>query len=75
MNNIKWLQSGKTGCTFATLFAKNPESVGWKFYSHTTWEIYRLFDLIDANIITITFPDDWNIEKVSIWAYKLGFFY
>jgi len=29
--NIAWIRSGKIGCTFATLFARNPERVGWKF--------------------------------------------
>lgn len=31
--NLEWIAKGNTGCVFATLFAKNPDCVGWGFYT------------------------------------------
>lgn len=28
--NKEWMSRGNIGCTFAALFAKNPECIGWK---------------------------------------------
>jgi hypothetical protein len=72
--NIQWIAKGNTGCTFATLFAKDPESIGWKFYDHTEWMIRRKFGVLEGNIISIIFPSTWEIGDVTVWAYKLGFF-
>ena len=39
MENLKWLQSGKTGCTFATIFSKMTDEIGWKFYDYKILEM------------------------------------
>lgn len=69
MTNREWIASGKTGCTFATLFAKKPESVGWRFMTWGQWWYARR----DGNlplIVAIDFPNDgyWNKETVKDWA-------
>ena len=74
MTNIEWVAKGNTGCAFATLFAKNPDAVGWKFYGHETWKVRNLFQIEDALIISITFPEDWTKEQVRLWALKLNFY-
>lgn len=74
MTNREWIASGATGCTFATLFAKEPEVVGWKFYHHNLWMVRNLFQIEDALIVSIEFPLDWNKEQVRTWALKLNFY-
>lgn len=74
MTNLEWIKSGKTGCTFASLFSKNPEMVGWKFYDYNAWKIRNLFQIEDALIVSICFPADWKKEDVRLWALKLNFY-
>lgn len=31
IDNLEWMKSGKIGCTFASYFARIPESIGWTF--------------------------------------------
>lgn len=74
MKNLKWLQSGKTGCTFATLFAKSPESVGWEFFDYQEFMVKNLFQIVTANIVCINFPSHFTKKDVENWAYKCGFY-
>lgn len=76
--NKEWMASGKIGCTFAAMFAKNPESIGW--YT-TTWTTERIEDIInhmpkDMCILSIQFPEDWlcKPDKNSVieWALSYG---
>lgn len=55
ITNLQWIQKGSTGCTFATLFSKFPESVGWKFFTPVEWRLD--FDN-KANVISIEFPEN-----------------
>ncbi len=72
MTTLEWIQKGNTGCTFATLFSKRPELVGWKFYDKEEWMIQRLFGVIDASVVSINFPPDWDKERVYLWARRVG---
>ena len=65
---IEWIKKGNTGCVFATLFAKNPESVGWKIINHSE------FPCNDAMLVSIMFPENWSKEMVRSWALQNGFF-
>lgn len=67
--NIEWIKSGAIGCTFASLFARNPDLVGWKFI--LAEEIFSAPD--DCFILSIVFP---NCEKkyVKEWALSNGFY-
>lgn len=74
MTNLEWISKGNTGCTFATLFSKNPAVVGWKFYHYNTWMVRNLFQIENALIVAIEFPSNWTKEQVRIWALKLNFY-
>lgn len=72
VDNIKWIAKGNTGCVFATLFAKNPESVGWitiPFWAYHPDEFTN-----DDLIVSITFPVRWNVKRVKDWALGNGFY-
>lgn len=72
--NKKWMQTGKVGCTFAALFAKNPKSVGWETIQITCDE-QQLVIPKGAFILSIQFPSDWDSDRVSRWAISNGGFY
>ena len=68
--NKIWMSSAKRiGCTFAALFAKRPELVGWKtIVNPETFKIPK-----DAFILSLQFPNMSKAE-VFIWALKNGFY-
>lgn len=70
--NKKWMSSGKVGCTFAALFAKNPEKIGW-----VTITINNLTEKLiipkSTFILSIQFPISWDASKVRKWALDNGF--
>lgn len=68
MTNREWIAKGNTGCVFATLFAKSPETVGWKVID------YSEFPCKDALLISIVFPEYFTQSMVRIWAFKNGFY-
>lgn len=66
---IKWLRSGKIGCTFATTFAREPEKIGWKFQINPDkleWDK-------DTYLLSIIFPDG-DIHLVKQWALDNGMY-
>jgi hypothetical protein len=71
MNVVDWIRKGNTGCTFATLFSKNPESIGWKFF---TVEEYLKGIPDDTFIVSIIFPENCNKSTVRNWALNNGFY-
>lgn len=75
MTNREWIAKGSTGCTFATLFAKNPQSVGWGFFNPVQF-IYN--EHIDSLLVSIEFIDYeegfWNKNNVREWALLNGFY-
>lgn len=82
MTNREWIAKGKTGCTFATLFAKNPEAVGWRFIPVEMFEMGNQLKENDL-IISILFEDHeefeniypkWDKEHVKNWALFHGFY-
>lgn len=75
--NLDWIKSGKIGCTFASYFARIPESIGWKFLTiteapgkptSTKWEIP-----VDCLMLSIMFPN-MNKFRVRNWALHAGFY-
>jgi len=76
MTNREWIAKGNTGCTFATLFAKNPEVVGWKTIRNSQFKQRGILD--DALLVSIEFPDwegeSWTKEMVRDWALRNGFY-
>lgn len=79
MTNLEWIAKGNTGCTFATLFAKRPESIGWITMKHSDYEneIHRVNVLSNKNVnlLSIEFPEDWNAKKVYNWVWRYPWFY
>jgi len=67
MTNLEWIAAGNTGCTFATLFAKKPEQVGWQHLTHNQFENWRV-SYADALVMSIEFPSDWRAKDVRKWA-------
>lgn len=71
--NKVWISKGNMGCTFASVFAKNPERCGWK-----TIKIKDYTDKMEipkeACILSIQFPDWWGIPYVRAWAISEGFY-
>lgn len=68
-DNIKWIRSGKIGCTFASLFAKNPEKIGWKFQINPTkleWDD-------ETYLLSIIFPEG-DINSTKKWALNNGMY-
>lgn len=66
--NKRWMAKGNIGCTFASLFAKKPESVNW-----ITLSSPATFDIPDdAMIVSLQFPDS-NKDSVFNWAIANGF--
>lgn len=73
--NLEWIRRGKTGCTFATLFAKNPKLVGWEFLNPKQWESRKNNSLV----ISIVFDkeesqDILTWKEVRLWALLNGFY-
>lgn len=68
-DNKKWMSSGKIGCTFAALFAKNPEKVDW-----VTIVNPKAFFIPDKCVIlSLQFPEK-NMGEVKNWAINNGFY-
>lgn len=74
MTNREWISKGRTGCTFATLFAKHPEVVGWQFMDSIQWKANERDPLFKALIVGIEFPDHFSREMVREWALDNGFY-
>lgn len=67
--NKQWMSTGKIGCTFAALFAKAPERVGWvTIVSPLEFNIPA-----DAFIVSLQFPNQ-NKQWVLEWAIHNGFY-
>lgn len=67
--NLKFIRSGKTGCVFASIMAKNPDKIGWK-------RIFNPDKLIvpdDAFIVSYIF-DNKSKEEVLNWALENGMY-
>jgi hypothetical protein len=76
MTNQQWIAKGSTGCTFATLFSKTPEVVGWRFLTPGQWwHLKYLTDELPL-IVSIEFNNDgyWNKKTVREWALSQGFY-
>jgi hypothetical protein len=74
MTNLEWIAAGNTGCTFATLFARKPELVGWQ---HLTLEEFENWEqeYAKALVISVEFPSHWTIRDVRDWALDRKIFY
>lgn len=67
--NKIWMATGKVGCTFAALFAKAPEKVGWvTVINPVRFEIPE-----NCAILSLQFPGA-NILFVRAWAKANGFY-
>lgn len=68
--NKQWFGSGKGGCTFAALFAKNPQSVNW---ITVDYQQFNRNNCKDAALISIQFPEHTK-DEVRDWAACNGFY-
>lgn len=68
---LDWIRKGNTGCTFATLFSKNPKLVGWEFY---TKEKFEKGVSEDTFIVSIVFDKNETKDSIKEWALKNGFY-
>lgn len=79
MTNMEWIAAGNTGCTFATLFARNPESVGWvhceDHENAFTSGINGWGGKKPVLVHSIEFPSDWNKKMVREWILGRKSFY
>jgi hypothetical protein len=76
MTNMEWIAAGNTGCTFATLFSRKPESVGWQHMSMEQYEkVLHDHKLATYLLVSIEFPSDWNNKMVREWAKKYKHFF
>lgn len=67
--NLQYIRKGKTGCVFATIFAKDPEKIGWKrIINPDKIEIPK-----DASIVSLVFEGK-NKEWVKKWALDNGMY-
>lgn len=67
--NLEFIRSGKTGCLFASVLAKNPEKVGWKrVFNPKQIEIQE-----DDYILSLVFPHS-NKDEVLEWALQNGMY-
>lgn len=67
--NLKFISSGKTGCVFASIMAKNPEKIGWK----------RIFNpdniIIPQNAFIVSYVfENKSKEEVVDWALANGMY-
>lgn len=68
--NKEWMINSKNiGCTFAAMFSKKPESIGWV----TMVNPNKLSVPEGAFIVSLQFPD-LNKESVLQWALSNGFY-
>lgn len=68
--NKQWMSNSKNiGCTFAALFAKNPNLVGWQTYINPS----KFFIPKDALILSFQFPNQTK-DEVLQWALDNGFY-
>ena len=68
--NLEWIKSGKIGCTFASLFARNPDAIGWKFITEPSeWFVIPE----DCLLLSIVFPNK-DKKTVRAWALDNNFF-
>ena len=76
MTNREWISKGNTGCSFATLFSKQPEVVGWRFLDHNQYFYLKNVTKELPLIVSIEFEDDgyWNKKTVREWALCQGFY-
>lgn len=73
MTNLEWIAKGNTGCTFATLFAKNPAIVGCKVMGEREYRKGNFSD--DTLIISIIFnPELYDKDAIRAWALRNGFY-
>lgn len=67
--NIEWIKSGKIGCTFASYFARIPESIGWVFIENP--ESFYVPE--NCMMLSLVFTGR-NKEYVKKWALNNGFY-
>lgn len=73
-DNKKWMQSGKIGCTFAAMFARNPDKINW-YTTQMNLDMVLSLDNIpkDTIILSLQFPNA-DIHSVKEWALKNNFY-
>ena len=67
--NLEWIKSGKIGCTFASYFARVPESIGWVFVTDPSEMVIPK----DCLMLSLIFPH-CDKNTVREWALKNGFY-
>lgn len=68
-DNLKWISKGNTGCNFASVFAKNPESIGWvRIINPITFTIPE-----GASLLSMIFIGKTK-KEVHQWALDNGFY-
>jgi hypothetical protein len=70
--NKIWMQKGKIGCTFAALFAKNPEAIGWKTIADAR-NLRFIVPYDGTFILSLQFPG-WTKLEVYSWAIANHFY-
>ena len=66
---IKWIESGKIGCVFASALVKQADKIGWNFVIAED----KLVIPKDTFILSIIFPNS-NATEVRKWALKNRFY-
>lgn len=71
--NMNWIAKGNTGCTFATLFAKNTRPVRWGTFSYQVWETVSLHRVF-YSLVSVIFDETFDKDSVRQWAIKNNFY-
>lgn len=67
--NLEYIKKGKTGCVFATIFSKNPKSIGWVRVLNPK----NLTIPENALIVSFIFEDKTKQEVIK-WALSQGMY-
>lgn len=67
--NKEWIGKGFMGCTFAAMFSRKPETIGWFTVTHPS----EMSIPENASILSLQFPE-WDKHKVKDWALANGFY-
>lgn len=72
--NVKWIESGKIGCVFASRLIKMRDLIKWHFYiiPHMNCK-FKIDSYSETSVLSMIFPNQ-NKETVKEWCLDNGFY-
>ena len=68
--NKEWMMTGKIGCTFAAMLARDPENVGWVTITNPD----KMYVPSHACLLSMQFPGK-SMRQVFDWAEENGMYF